>query len=266
MKVYGISFHLTTTISIRLLSSCIIVLFSSYSIFGQVQSDFSDPYDYNLRNYQDEKSPDGFQEYAIPPKFDKPILVNPKNAQVPFQNALPTSTGAQGTRRTTNPTQTRQDDGLFNPITGEVNIEALERQQTQERDRKKKLTDFGKEREPYTETRLRRFSIIFFMTLPLAGGLSYGALSFFKPGYEKTLPGGWIVFGVGASLAFANAWSDLNEYDRMKLENQPESPTPNPTVPDRLSETIHPTTLPGLGPFTRNSENRFEMDLLRANF
>lgn len=250
----------------RIPTICVLLLFSFQTIFPQVQSDFSDPYDYNLRNFRDEKSPDGFQEYALPPKFDKPQLVNPRNAQVPFQSTLPTTQGAQGTRRTTNPSQDRQDDGLFNPVTGEVNVEAFQRQQSQAQDNKKKLKNFGKEPEPYTETRLRRFSIIFFMTLPVAAGASYGALSFFKPGYQKTLAGGWVVAFLAAGLAFANAWDDLNQYDKMKKENQPESPVPNPTVPDRLSESIFPGAPPGLGQFTKNSENRLEMEILRASF
>ncbi|EPG65160.1 hypothetical protein [Leptospira wolffii] len=247
-------------------SAAILLFFLSFGLLAQTQSDFSDPYDYNLRNYKDEKSPDGFREYSIPPKFEKPPLVNPKNVQIPFQNGLPSATGSQGTRRTTNPVVNRNDDGLFNPITGEVNTEALERQQEQARERKRKLEEFGKDQEPYTESRLRRFSIIFFMTLPLAAGFSYGTLSAANPGYQKTFEGGWIVFGAAATLAFTNAWLDLRDYDKMKLENQPQSPTPNPTVPDKLSEIIHPSAIPGLGVYSRNLEYRMELELFRSSF
>ncbi|GBF39391.1 hypothetical protein [Leptospira johnsonii] len=243
-----------------------IILAFAFPAFSQNQSDFSDPYDYNLRNYKDEKSPDGFREYSLPPKMDKPVLVNPRNVQVPFQTGLPTSTGSQGTRRTTNPVQGRSDDGLFNPVTGEVNTEALQRQQEQARDRKRKLEEFGSDHQPYTESRLRRFSIIFFMTFPIAAGVAYGALSAADPGYQKTFEGGWIVFGVASTLALANAWLDLRDYDRMKLENQPQSPTPNPTVPDKLSETIHPKTIPGYGLYSRNFEYRMEFEFFGTRF
>ncbi len=256
------SFHIR-----KILFSILLCIFTySFPIFSQTQSDFSDPYDYNLRNYKDEKSPDGFKEYALPPKMDKPPLVNPRNVQVPFQNGLPSNTGSQGTRRTTNPVVNRNDDGLFNPITGEVNTEALERQQEQAQNRKKKLEEFGRDQEPYTETRFRRFSIIFFMTLPLAGGFSYATLSAVNPGYQKTFEGGWIVFGAAATLALANAWLDLRDYDNMKLENQPQSPTPNPSVPDKLSETIHPRAIPGIGVYSRNFEYRMEFEMFHTNF
>lgn len=246
-----------------------VVLFafaSSYPLLAQNQSDFSDPYDYNLRNYKEEKSPDGFREYAIPQKFDKPPLVSPRNVQVPFQNGLPSATGTQGTRRTTNPVVNRNDEGLFNPVTGEINTEALERQQEQARERKRRLEEFGKDQEPYTESRLRRFSIIFFMTLPLAAGFSYGTLSAVNPGYQKTFEGGWIVFGVATTLAFSNAWLDLRDYDQMKLENQPKSPVPNPTVPDKLSEILYPKSIPGTGMYSRSMEYRMELEVFRSSF
>ncbi|WP_246050647.1 hypothetical protein [Leptospira langatensis] len=230
------------------------------------QSDFSDPYDYNLRNFRDDRSPDGFREYTIPPKMDKPPLVNPRNVQVPFQSGLPTGAGSQGTRRTINPNQNRQDDGLFNPVTGEVNVEALQRQQEESKNRKKKLEDFGKDHEPYTETRLRRFSIIFFMTLPLAAGLSYASVSAANPGYQKSFDGGWLVAGIATTLALANAWLDLRDYDRMKRENQPESPTPNPTVPDKLSEAIHPKAMPGYGIYSRSLEYRMDLEIFSVSF
>ncbi|PJZ71593.1 hypothetical protein CH373_02215 [Leptospira perolatii] len=243
---------------------CLVLI--SRPTFAQVQSDFSDPYDYNLRNYKEDGAEGGFKDYSLPPKFEKPSLVTPKNAQIPFSNPLPLPGSAQGVRRTVNPVQNRGDEELFNPITGEVNTNLIQSRAAKAQERKRKMDEFGKEEEPYTETRFRRFSIIFFLTLPIAAALSYGTVSLAGHGYQKTFEGGLWIFGAAFSLSFANAWVDLRDYDKMKLENQPEAPVPDPTSPDKLSRVIH--QIPGYryDSFSQVSESKLELQILRASF
>ncbi|XDD50629.1 hypothetical protein AB3N59_02145 [Leptospira sp. WS92.C1] len=220
-------------------------------LYSQNQNDFADPYDFNLRNYKDSGSKDSYQEYTIPPTFKKPVLVSPKNAQVPFENPFP-PTG--GLRKTANPNTERGQENLINPLTGEINVEAILQRQAQQADRKKRQNQIAEE-EKYSETTFRRFTIIFFMTLPITLGIGYAIASAAKiPGvqkFQKTFGGSVFVFTFGASLAFANAWKDMKEYESMKNENQPASPPVEPTSADSLGFgnsapiSVAETTIPG---------------------
>ncbi|EMJ94400.1 hypothetical protein [Leptospira alstonii] len=205
-------------------------------LFSQSQTDFSDPYDFNLRNYKDSPAREVYQEYTIPPVFKKPPLISPKNVQIPFENPFPTTGG--GLRRTTNPNTERKQETLINPLTGNINVEAILQRQAQQTDKKKKQNQIHDEEEKYTETTSRRFSIIFFMTLPITLGLGYAIAANARVQgahkFQKTFGGSIFIFTFGTSLAFANAWHDMKEYESMKKENQPESPPVEPTSADSL--------------------------------
>ncbi|AOP32825.1 hypothetical protein A0128_02425 [Leptospira tipperaryensis] len=205
-------------------------------LYSQSQSDFADPYDFNLRNYKDSPNRDGYQEYTIPPTFKKPALVSPKNVQAPYEPPFST-TGTGGLRRTTNPNVERGQENLINPFTGEINVEAILQRRAQQSDRKKRQNQVFEE-EKYTETTMRRFSIIFFMTLPITLGLGYAIASSAKfPGvhkFQKTFGGSIFIFTFGTSLALANAWHDMRDVEASKKENEPASPPVEPTSPDSL--------------------------------
>ncbi|EQA64330.1 hypothetical protein [Leptospira alexanderi] len=221
--------------NIRLTTAFLILSFLNPDLlFSQSQTDFSDPYDFNLRNYKDSPTREVYQEYTIPPAFKKPALISPKNVQIPFETPFP-STG--GLRRTANPNTERRQENLINPLTGNINVEAILQRQAQQADKKKKQNQIHEE-EKYTETTLRRFSIIFFMTLPITLGFGYAIASNAKVQgvhkFQKTFGGSVFIFTFGTSLAFANAWHDMKEYESMKKENQPESPPVEPTSADSL--------------------------------
>ncbi|EKR26960.1 hypothetical protein [Leptospira interrogans] len=225
-------FHKITQLTTILL---IFSFLNTNSLFSQSQTDFADPYDFNLRNYKDSQAREVFQEYTVPPTFKKPALISPKNVQIPFESPFP-ATG--GLRRTTTPNTERRQDNLVNPLTGNINVETiLQRQAQQQADKKRKQNQVFEE-EKYTETTFRRFTIIFFMTLPITLGIGYAiAANARVPGYhkfQKTFGGSIFIFTFGTSLAFANAWHDMKEYESMKKENQPESPPVEPTSVDSL--------------------------------
>ncbi|TGK32633.1 hypothetical protein EHQ12_11855 [Leptospira gomenensis] len=221
---------------IRKFTALVLVLafLSASGTNAQSQSDFADPYDFNLRNYKDSGGREGYQEYTIPPNLKKPYLVSPKNAQVPFESPFPTTGGL---RRTASPNNERTQEALVNPLTGEINVEAILQRQAQQAERKKRQNQIVEE-EKYTETTFRRFTIIFFMTLPITLGIGYAIASAAKiPGigkFQKTFGGSIFVFTFGTGLAFANAWHDMKEYESMKRENQPASPPVEPTSSDSL--------------------------------
>ncbi|WP_061217120.1 hypothetical protein [Leptospira interrogans] len=225
-------FHKITQLTTILL---IFSFLNPNSLFSQSQTDFADPYDFNLRNYKDSQAREVFQEYTVPPTFKKPALISPKNVQIPFESPFP-ATG--GLRRTTTPNTERRQDNLINPLTDNINVETiLQRQAQQQADKKRKQNQVFEE-EKYTETTFRRFTIIFFMTLPITLGIGYAiAANARVPGYhkfQKTFGGSIFIFTFGTSLAFANAWHDMKEYESMKKENQPESPPVEPTSADSL--------------------------------
>lgn len=225
-------FHKITQLTTILL---IFSFLNPNSLLSQSQTDFADPYDFNLRNYKDSQAREVFQEYTVPPTFKKPALISPKNVQIPFESPFP-ATG--GLRRTTTPNTERRQDNLVNPLTGNINVETiLQRQAQQQADKKRKQNQVFEE-EKYTETTFRRFTIIFFMTLPITLGIGYAiAANARVPGYhkfQKTFGGSIFIFTFGTSLAFANAWHDMKEYESMKKENQPESPPVEPTSADSL--------------------------------
>lgn len=134
-------FHKITQLTTILL---IFSFLNTNSLFSQSQTDFADPYDFNLRNYKDSQAREVFQEYTVPPTFKKPALISPKNVQIPFESPFP-ATG--GLRRTTTPNTERRQDNLVNPLTGNINVETiLQRQAQQQADKKENRIKFSKKK------------------------------------------------------------------------------------------------------------------------
>lgn len=134
-------FHKITQLTTILL---IFSFLNPNSLFSQSQTDFADPYDFNLRNYKDSQAREVFQEYTVPPTFKKPALISPKNVQIPFESPFP-ATG--GLRRTTTPNTERRQDNLVNPLTGNINVETiLQRQAQQQADKKENRIKFSKKK------------------------------------------------------------------------------------------------------------------------
>ncbi len=211
-----------------------IFLFLRFSIYSQVRDDFYDPYDFNLRNYEGGekvgKDYDYYKEYTLPPKTKKPSLITPKNPNPPVDPLaiLPTPGGI----RTTTQVQQFQSQGsqtgqkqtpIINPMTGEINYEAIRKNQEEsklKKDRLKKQRDAFEKREPYTETKSRRFEIIFFMTLPFALALTYIIASVRK--FQKTANGTLFV-GLGSiGLSLLNAFNDRSKFEEYEKNKSPE--------------------------------------------
>ena len=222
---------------IHTLKFIFLFLILTYPIFGQ-RADFYDPYDYSMKNYKggDNVGQDNYREYDLPPKFQKPALVTPKNVQRQSDyNSL--LQGQQiGIRRSPSPTQNQipQTNNLpINPLTGEINPEAILRQRETERLKKEKKREFlNREIEPYTETRARRMAIIFLTTLPFSIPLSVGITYLIgqmngNGNFLKTTPGFMFTALIASGFSAANMIADINRYDeymKNKRENNVDIP------------------------------------------
>jgi hypothetical protein len=207
---------------------CYTLLFcvTFYSIVSaQSRGDFYDAYDYDLRRYNPSVDLEKFEEYKLPPEYEKNPSITPKYVQPPTNpfGFLPTDSivnpstgiGALGQRRTSN---------RINPVTGEIETQSVYNQQREERDKKpqKKVIP------PYTETPERRTQIIFFLTFPFAAGLMAGITYFAggiaKTNYLNTAPGAFFIFGGASALSFWNVSLDKknvanHEKEPVALEN-----------------------------------------------
>jgi hypothetical protein len=197
-------------------------------LYTQGRSDFYDNYDYSLRNYNGGETigSEGFQDYKLPRPRKKPGLLEPKSVQLPADPSLlvPPATGLR--RAATTNTQQQQQASLnnlpINPITGELNVDAILRNQEsskQKKDMVKKLRD-EKSKEIYKESQLRRSEIIFFTTLPFAVGGSVAISLFinnFSNGFYKSNAGAAFVAVSAIGFSFANVYLDrvtVNEFEK----------------------------------------------------
>ena len=136
---------------------------------------------------------------------------------------------ATGLRRaaTTNTQQQQQastNNLPINPITGELNVDAILRNQEsskQKKDMVKKLRD-EKSKEIYKESQLRRSEIIFFTTFPFAVGGSVAISLFinnFSNGFYKSNAGAAFVAVSAIGFSFANVYLDrltVSEFEKEK--------------------------------------------------
>lgn len=197
------------------LLSLFLVLLPAGVLLTQSRSDYYDPYDYDLRNYQSKKTDDRyFKEYTLPPKFTKPSLVTPKNIKRPF-NPLNLFPGVGNLGPGSNNNQIDKDaiqsNSVINPLTGELNVNVLntDRRRNSAKDwQKKQLMQIP----PYKETRGRRAEIIFLLTLPfgaaLFSGITYLAGSVSNQDYIRTTPGALFMFAGGCGVAYWNVVRD----------------------------------------------------------
>ncbi|MCC6274768.1 MAG: hypothetical protein IT569_02830 [Leptospiraceae bacterium] len=225
-----------TNFQTKLFTCCLIFLFFQFSIHSQVRDDFYDPYDFNLKNYQGGegvgKDYDYYKDYTLPPKTNKPALVNPKNPQMPIDPLI--MLPLPGSIRNTSQLQQfnsqnspqviqKRQSSIINPATGEVNYENMRKNQQEakiRRERQKKQREAFEKREPYTETKARRFEIIFFMTLPFALALTYIFATVRK--FQKTANGTAFV-GLGSiGLSLLNAFADRSRFEEYEKNKKPE--------------------------------------------
>jgi len=199
-------------------------------LFAQGRSDFYDNYDYSLRNYNEGETigSEGFQDYKLPRPRKKPGLLEPKSVQLPADPTLliPPATGLR--RAATTNTQQQQQANTnnlpINPITGELNVDAILRNQESSKQKKemvKKIRD-EKSKEIYTESQLRRSEIIFFTTLPFAVGGSVAIsllINNFSNGFYKSNAGAAFVAVGAIGFSFANVYLDrvnVSEFEKEK--------------------------------------------------
>jgi hypothetical protein len=136
-----------------------------------------------------------------------------------------TSTQKIPSRRNTQQQQQANTNNLpINPITGELNVDAILRNQESSKQKKelvKKMRD-EKSKEIYTESQLRRSEIIFFTTLPFAVGGSVAIsllINNFNNGFYKSNAGAAFVGISAIGFSFANVYLDrvtVNEFVKEK--------------------------------------------------
>ncbi|HMV43082.1 MAG TPA: hypothetical protein PKD50_11140, partial [Leptospiraceae bacterium] len=170
----------------------------SIPLFAQ-RADFYDTYNYDMRNMKLGDSKDGvYRDYDMPPKFQKPPLVNPKTVQrqPDISSLLQGQTSIRSSNnQSQNPVASQTNNLPIDPVTGKINPDAIARQREKEKQNKEKKRQFlNREIEPYTETRGRRMEIIFLTTFPFAAAFSVGVTVVIgsimgNNTYIKTTPG-----------------------------------------------------------------------------
>lgn len=208
----------------------LISIVSGIALHSQGRSDFFDNYDYSLRNYQGGKTigTESYQEYKLPRPRKKVTLPDPKNvrqAADPSAIIPPPAGLRRSTNANANPTQTINPSSYpVNPITGELNVEAILKSQDEKREKKEaaKKAREAKSNEEYTETPFRRSEIIFFTTLPfaVAGSVVIAQIiNQVNTGFYKSNAGAAFV-GIGAiGLSAGNVYLDkvrLEEFEKGK--------------------------------------------------
>ena len=201
----------------------VVLLFSiNLQLQSQGRSDFYDSYDYSLRNYKGGQSigEDTYQDYKLPRPRKKPTLLDPKNVRREVDPSLIVPPPA-GIRRANTSANRLPDPSSYpvNPITGDLNVDAILKNQDEKKLKKeneKKLRE-EKEKIVYSETSLRRTEIIFFTTLPFAiGGSALIALFInqFQDGFYKSNTGAAFVAVSAFTISGLNAY-----YDRLNIED-----------------------------------------------
>jgi len=234
----------------------IILFLSFFSTFwfstqAQGRSDFFDNYDYSLQNYKGGESirDDSYQDYKLPRPRKKQTLLEPKNVRREIDSSLITPPPT-GLRRTTTTSANTLNANNFNslpvnPFTGDLNVEAILKNQDEKRQKKentKKVRE-QREKEIYTETVLRRSEIIFFTTIPFALGGSVALALFinnFSSGFYKSNLGALFVATSTIGISATNVYLDNlmvkeNELEKKRLTDDI---LPNNLVPNKIEFTI----------------------------
>lgn len=220
----------------------------NYQIFSQTKEGFYDEYNMDLKNIPrgevELDSEERFRTYKIPPANKKNHAVTPKNVKK-YYDPLASIPGAgsgtlqdlgnQGSEE--RPAGQRQQS-FINPITGEIDYKAAQDSiNNQNRDRERKERDRKKfvEEKVYPESKLRRFQIVFFLTMPFALGASAAAASLL--GIEKAITGSILMITGTTGLSATNAYKDVKKLDEHKKKHGTEwTEENNEELADSLSE------------------------------
>ncbi|TGL24223.1 hypothetical protein EHQ46_03645 [Leptospira yanagawae] len=218
----------------QIFQSVIIFTLAMGPLLGQTKEGFYDTNNYDLRNIpSSDPESNVLQDVTLPPKFETPVLATPKNVKTQYSgidsipgagslmNSRPSST-TSGQNQNNPYSLSNVQNSVINPLTGEVNEQALQNQLQKSRtkqDFKKKQKEEFDEEAVYEETKFRRGYIIFFLTLPFALIGSTAVASAFL--VEKTMVGSIIIIGGSTGLSGANVYVDqkrLEEYREKKKQ------------------------------------------------
>lgn len=205
--------------------------FLNPELVSQSKDGFYDEYDMNLRNLPGGAVETGESEryriYQVPPKKKNNFVVTPKQVRRYYDPlaGIP-GAGAGNLENLANEGAGRRqqlggaNQSLINPVTGELNADLTQENllnQDQERERKEKDKKRFIEEETFKESKLRRFQIVFFLTMPFALGLTAGAAG--AIGIEKAISGSILMIVGTTGLSAANAFQDLKKLDQHKDEH-----------------------------------------------
>ncbi|MCG9873649.1 MAG: hypothetical protein MH321_02555 [Leptospiraceae bacterium] len=209
--------------------SILAIFFVSSQLLPQSGTGFYDEYNMDLRNLpRGESETEGeerFSTYTIPPRNEKNFVVTPKKVgrlydpllSIPGAGSIQNQITQQNNQNVNQANSRNTPAPLINPITGEVNQEAVNNSltnQSQNRSKKEKDRLKFKEETVYKESKLRRFQIIFFLTMPFALGVSAGAAGLL--GIERMIEGSILMITGTSSLSAANAYQDLKKLEEHK--------------------------------------------------
>ncbi|EMJ88339.1 hypothetical protein [Leptospira meyeri] len=200
-------------------------------VFGQTKEGFYDTNNYDLRNLpKSDPESNVLQDVTIPPKFETPVLATPKNVKTQYSGieSIPGAGALMNSRTTSNSSQsaanpynlTGSQNLPINPLTGEINEQALQNQLQKSRikqELKKKQKEEFDEDAVYEETKFRRAYIIFFLTLPFALIVSAGGVALLAPALQKS------ALASGILITGTTGLSGTNVYlDRQRIEEHRE--------------------------------------------
>ncbi|GBF43283.1 hypothetical protein LPTSP2_25800 [Leptospira ellinghausenii] len=204
-------------------------------VYGQTKEGFYDTNNYDLRNIPNsDPESNVLKDVTLPPKFETPVLATPKNAKtqysgiesIPGAGALMNSrTPANSSQNASNPySLSNAQNSPINPLTGEINEQALQNQLQKSRTKqelKKKQKEEFDEDAVYEETKFRRGYIIFFLTLPFALIASAGGVALLPVALQKSAVASGILITGSLGLSGANVYVDqkrLEEHREKKKQ------------------------------------------------
>lgn len=214
----------------------IVALLHSQLAFGQTKEGFYDNNNYDLRNLPSaDPESNVMPDVTQPPQFEKPPLATPKNARtqysgfesIPGAGALLNNGRLPNSGNNTNPQGNpllNPQTSLINPLTGEINEQALQKNLQKSRlkqeNNKKKKEEFDEE-AVYEESKFRRGYIIFFLTLPFAVGASSAAVALMPVALQKAAEGSAVLLIGSLGLSSTNVYLDqkrLEEHREKKKQ------------------------------------------------
>ncbi|TGM01909.1 hypothetical protein [Leptospira jelokensis] len=220
----------------QIFQSVIIFTLAMGPLLGQTKEGFYDTNNYDLRNIpSSDPESNVLQDVTLPPKFETPVLATPKNVKTQYSgidsipgagalmNSRPSST-TSGQNQNNPYSLSNVQNSVINPLTGEINEQALQNQLQKSRTKrelKKKQKEEFDEEAVYEETKFRRGYIIFFLTLPFALLASAGGVALLPVAMQKSAVASGILITGSLGLSGANVYVDqqrLEEYREKKKQ------------------------------------------------